>query len=178
MQKMSPEERKRQMLLKQLFESHAANLLVRLRRLSRNKELSEDSLQDLFLKLGGFELDKLELIVNEKGSLGAFLHTVAKNILVDKVRLLSSQNTFYKDFNSNVFLELIDEEHHVDNQSKMERMIVFRVFLEEKPILTQEAFEWFFKGYDCVEVAHVLDCSVNTIRTWKSRTIKEFLTIL
>ena len=131
-----------------------------------NKELAEDAVQNLFLKLW---LKKEE--IDETKPINRYLFTMLKNDLLNTLR--DSKKIIYllEDCLSMV-LEL--EDNSQNENLKQEQMNIIQQALEQLSPQRRKVFEMKVSGkYSNQEIADKLNLSINTIKFQYSQSLKQ-----
>ena len=125
-----------------------------------NKELAEDAVQNLFLKLW---LKKEE--IDETKPINRYLFTMLKNDLLNTLRD-SKKNIYLLEDCLSMVLELED--------LKQEQMNIIQQALEQLSPQRRKVFEMKVSGkYSNQEIADKLNLSINTIKFQYSQSLKQ-----
>ena len=131
-----------------------------------NKELAEDAVQNLFLKLW---LKKEE--IDETKPINRYLFTMLKNDLLNTLRDSKKNNYLLEDCLSMV-LEL--EDNSQNENLKQEQMNIIQQALEQLSPQRRKVFEMKVSGkYSNQEIADKLNLSINTIKFQYSQSLKQ-----
>ena len=131
-----------------------------------NKELSEDAVQNLFLKLW---LKKEE--IDETKPINRYLFTMLKNDLLNTLRD-SKKNIYLLEDCLSMVLEL--EDNSQNENLKQEQMNIIQQALEQLSPQRRKVFEMKVSGkYSNQEIADKLNLSINTIKFQYSQSLKQ-----
>ena len=130
-----------------------------------NKELAEDAVQNLFLKLW---LKKEE--IDETKPINRYLFTMLKNDLLNMLRD-SKKNIYLLEDCLSMVLEL--EDNSQNENLKQEQMNIIQQALEQLSPQRRKVFEMKVSGkYSNQEIADKLNLSINTIKFQYSQSLK------
>lgn len=131
-----------------------------------NKELAEDAVQNLFLKLW---LKKEE--IDETKPINRYLFTMLKNDLLNTLRD-SKKNIYLLEYCLSMVLEL--EDNSQNENLKQEQMNIIQQALEQLSPQRRKVFEMKVSGkYSNQEIADKLNLSINTIKFQYSQSLKQ-----
>ena len=131
-----------------------------------NKELAEDAVQNLFLKLW---LKKEE--IDETKPINRYLFTMLKNDLLNTLRD-SKKNIYLLEHCLSMVLEL--EDNSQNENLKQEQMNIIQQALEQLSPQRRKVFEMKVSGkYSNQEIADKLNLSINTIKFQYSQSLKQ-----
>lgn len=131
-----------------------------------NKELAEDAVQNLFLKLW---LKKEE--IDETKPINRYLFTMLKNDLLNTLRD-SKKNIYLLEDCLSMVLEL--EDNSQNENLKQEQMNIIQQALEQLSPQRRKVFEMKVSGkYSNQEIADKLNLSINTIKFQYSQFLKQ-----
>lgn len=131
-----------------------------------NKELAEDAVQNLFLKLW---LKKEE--IDETKPINRYLFTMLKNDLLNTLRD-SKKNIYLLEDCLSMVLEL--EDNSQNENLKQEQMNIIQQALEQLSPQRRKVFEMKVSGkYSNQEIADKLNLSINTIKFQYSQSLKQ-----
>ena len=131
-----------------------------------NKELAEDAVQNLFLKLW---LKKEE--IDETKPINRHLFTMLKNDLLNTLRD-SKKNIYLLEDCLSMVLEL--EDNSQNENLKQEQMNIIQQALEQLSPQRRKVFEMKVSGkYSNQEIADKLNLSINTIKFQYSQSLKQ-----
>lgn len=131
-----------------------------------NKELAEDAVQNLFLKLW---LKKEE--IDKTKPINRYLFTMLKNDLLNTLRD-SKKNIYLLEDCLSMVLEL--EDNSQNENLKQEQMNIIQQALEQLSPQRRKVFEMKVSGkYSNQEIADKLNLSINTIKFQYSQSLKQ-----
>ena len=131
-----------------------------------NKELAEDAVQNLFLKLW---LKKEE--IDETKPINRYLFTMLKNDLLNTLRD-SKKNIYLLEDCLSMVLEL--EDNSQNENLKQEQMNIIQQALEQLSPQRRKVFEMKVSlKYSNQEIADKLNLSINTIKFQYSQSLKQ-----
>ena len=131
-----------------------------------NKELAEDAVQNLFLKLW---LKKEE--IDETKPINRYLFTMLKKDLLNTLRD-SKKNIYLLEDCLSMVLEL--EDNSQNENLKQEQMNIIQQALEQLSPQRRKVFEMKVSGkYSNQEIADKLNLSINTIKFQYSQSLKQ-----
>ena len=131
-----------------------------------NKELAEDAVQNLFLKLW---LKKEE--IDETKPINRYLFRMFKNDLLNTLRD-SKKNIYLLEDCLSMVLEL--EDNSQNENLKQEQMNIIQQALEQLSPQRRKVFEMKVSGkYSNQEIADKLNLSINTIKFQYSQSLKQ-----
>ena len=131
-----------------------------------NKELAEDAVQNLFLKLW---LKKEE--IDETKPINRYLFTMLKNDLLNTLRD-SKKNIYLLEDCLSMVLELEDDSQN--ENLKQEQMNIIQQALGQLSPQRRKVFEMKVSGkYSNQEIADKLNLSINTIKFQYSQSLKQ-----
>lgn len=131
-----------------------------------NKELAEDAVQNLFLKLWLRKED-----IDETKPINRYLFTMLKNDLLNTLRD-SKKNVYLLEDCLSMVLEL--EDNSQNESLKQEQMNIIQQALEQLSPQRRKVFELKVSGkYSNQEIADKLNLSINTIKFQYSQSLKQ-----
>jgi len=130
-----------------------------------NKELAEDAVQNLFLKLW---LKKEE--IDETKPINRYLFTMLKNDLLNTLRD-SKKNIYLLEDCLSMVLEL--EDNSQNENLKQEQMNIIQQALEQLSPQRRKVFEMKVSGKYSNQIADKLNLSINTIKFQYSQSLKQ-----
>lgn len=159
-----------QKVFEKIYAQHYKRLCVFLMGYCSDKDIVEDVVQDVFVKLW---LNKEQLEI--KSSLTAYLFKVAYNLLMDNYREYKKHNKFLDSYYYNLMLSSLE----VDPKSDSERLHKLEECINKLPPKCKEVFlENKIKGLKYQEVAQKLKVSVKNVEAHISRALAYLRTCL
>ncbi len=152
-----------QKVFEEIYAQYYKRLCVFLMGYCDDKEVVEDVVQDVFVKLW---LNRSALDI--KTSLAGYLFKMAYNLLMDNYREFKKQNKFLDSYYYTVMTLSIDS----DAKSDLERLNKLEQCIEKLPPKCKEVFfENKMKGLKYQEVAEKLNLSIKTVEGHVSRAL-------
>lgn len=149
-----------------VYKTYAAQTFSLVFKYLLNKELAEDAVQNLFLKLW---LKKEE--IDETKPINRYLFTMLKNDLLNTLRD-SKKNIYLLEDCLSMVLEL--EDNSQNENLKQEQMNIIQQALEQLSPQRRKVFEMKVSGkYSNQEIADKLNLSINTIKFQYSQSLKQ-----
>ncbi len=154
--------RKNHLIFREFFESHYPALVVFAEKYVLNREVAEDIVQDVFIKV--YESD-LEFDTLDK--LKAYLYSSVRNKSINKLKhdkvierhkeeeILKSSESFFRD-------TLIEQETY---------RILYQT-VDKLPTQSRKIILLGLKGFSNPEIAEELNISVNTVKTLKLKSYR------
>ncbi|MXV51794.1 sigma-70 family RNA polymerase sigma factor [Pedobacter sp. HMF7647] len=141
-----------------LYDMYSASLFGVINRIIQHEELSEDILQETFVKIW----NSFPLFDSSKGRLFTWMVNIARNLAIDKVRSKDFKNTAKNQDIENT-VNLIDERQNtaLNPETLGVKELVGKLKPEQKSILDLV----YFRGYTHVEAAEELDIPLGTVKT-------------
>lgn len=155
-----------QLVFSIVYKTYAAQTFSLAFKYLLNKELAEDAVQNLFLKLW---LKKEE--IDETKPINRYLFTMLKNDLLNTLRD-SKKNIYLLEDCLSMVLEL--EDNSQNENLKQEQMNIIQQALEQLSPQRRKVFEMKVSGkYSNQEIADKLNLSINTIKFQYSQSLKQ-----
>ena len=155
-----------QLAFSSVYKTYAAQTFSLAFKYLLNKELAEDAVQNLFLKLW---LKKEE--IDETKPINRYLFTMLKNDLLNTLRD-SKKNIYLLEDCLSMVLEL--EDNSQNENLKQEQMNIIQQALEQLSPQRRKVFEMKVSGkYSNQEIADKLNLSINTIKFQYSQSLKQ-----
>lgn len=154
---------------RQLFETFHKPLCFFSNRILRNEMLSEDIVQEIFLKLWEMKSEDCYKIKAIK----SFLYVTAQNSCLNYLR----DQEIHDKHNQKLQMEELDEDGFLCRQIHAEVIAELFAAVEELPDKCKNIFvRSYFDSESEKEIAEALNISVNTVKTQKLRA-KEYLRV-
>lgn len=148
-----------------LFERHHARLYRYCLRMTGNRQVSEDLVQDVFMRML-----KYKATFKDDSQLGPWMFGIARNACVAYLRSAPPRHEVAEDVLEQTADEsLLDRDPAVDQQSELVRRALLALPVERREVLVLSRFE--FKTYE--EIARTLDCSVGAVKVRAHRAMKQ-----
>nr|WP_301286019.1 sigma-70 family RNA polymerase sigma factor [Lysinibacillus endophyticus] len=149
-------------MFEELVETYAESLIQVAYSYVKNKQMAEDIVQDVFIK--AFEKKSQ---FRGDSSYKTYLYKMTINRSYDYLRSWSYRNHFLTNKFSNLFgvHKSMDEFLVIED----ERAVIGNEVLKLKPKYREVVVLFYFKELKIEEIATILDCSINTVKTRLSR---------
>ncbi|WP_255508032.1 RNA polymerase sigma factor [Lysinibacillus sp. BW-2-10] len=149
-------------LFEELVEAHAESLIQVAYSYVKNKQMAEDIVQDVFIK--AFEKQSQ---FRGDSSYKTYLYKMTINRSYDYLRSWSYRNHLL----TNKFSNLFGVQKSVDDFVVLEdeRAVIGNEVLKLAPKYREVIILFYFKELKVEEIANILDCSMNTVKTRLSR---------
>ncbi len=158
------QQQKTQRTFKKIFETSNMQLFGIIIRIIKQKELSEDCLQEVYVKIW----HKIDSYIHDKSSAMTWMSTVARNHAIDYVR--KHQLPIQDDFELSVISD--EQLHFLDQLEQQQTNQHLNDCLQQlKPHVMNVLLMSYFKGLSYANIAKILDVPVNTIKTWMRRAM-------
>lgn len=149
-----------------LFERHHAKLFHFCLRMTGNRQVSEDLVQDVFTRM----LKHRRSFRPKKTAFGPWMFRIARNACIDHLRRSGRAPSLREDFDdlpstSPSVVARTEKQESVD----LLRRALMRLPVERREVLLLSRFQ--FKTYD--EIARSLGCSVSAVKVRAHRAVKE-----
>ena len=149
-----------------IYELYSKNIYSVIYVILRDEELTEEVLQDVFVKVWknatSYSIDK--------GRFYTWLLNIARNSAIDKTRSKSFKNSS-KNLSSDNFVSILGGH---DQLSERTDAIGIRKFMDQlKPLCIKLLDFIYFKGYTQVETAEAMEAPLGTIKTRARNCINE-----
>lgn len=141
-----------------LYENYSKSLYGIIYNLVKNKEESEDVLQDVFYKIW----NNIEQYNENKGRLYTWMVNIARNTTIDKLRSKGFNNS-QKNQNVDNFVYLLEDNSKTIN--KIDAIGINDFIKKLKPKCIQLIELLFFKGYTQQETSDELEIPLGTVKT-------------
>ena len=149
-------------LFEELVETYAESLIQLAYSYVKNKQMAEDIVQDVFIK--AFEKKSQ---FRGDSSYKTYLYKMTINRSYDYLRSWSYRNHLL----TNTFSNLFGVQKSMDDFLVIEdeRALIGNEVLKLKPRYREVVLLFYFKELKIEEIAIILDCSINTVKTRLSR---------
>jgi RNA polymerase sigma-70 factor (ECF subfamily) len=150
--------RKEERAFTQLYDMYSKSLFSVITNLVSDREEAEDVLQEVFVKIW----KNIETYNQSKGRLYTWMHNIARNTAIDKLRSKGFNNS-QKNLSSDNFVHLLDDSNKLTNKIDS---IGLRDFVKKlKPKCIQLIDLLFFKGFTQQEASEELEIPLGTVKT-------------
>ena len=141
-----------------LYRNYSESLQGVIFSILRDQELTEEVLQDVFLKIW----NNAESHDSKKGRLFTWMLRIARNTSIDVLRSKDFGNQ-KKNLSEALFVDILETNDRVDAQIDAQRMRTYIDKLKQK--CKQLIDLLYFKGFTQKETAETLDIPVGTVKT-------------
>ncbi|MEO4004840.1 MULTISPECIES: sigma-70 family RNA polymerase sigma factor [unclassified Flavobacterium] len=154
-----------------LYDSYAKSLYGIIYNLLKDREESEDILQETFVKIW----KNLDTYDESKGRFFTWLLNIARNSAIDRLRSKNFNNN-QKNLSSDNFVHILDDNARTMN--KIDTIGIQEFVKKLKPKCIQLIDLLFFKGYTQQEVSETLEIPLGTVKTQNRNCINELRNLL
>ncbi|KIX21956.1 RNA polymerase sigma-70 factor [Flavobacterium sp. 316] len=154
-----------------LYDNYSRSLYGVIYNLIKNKEESEDVLQEVFVKIW----NNIDSYNETKGRLYTWMLNIARNTSIDKLRSKGYNNS-QKNLSADNFVYMLE-----DNSKALNRIdaIGIKEFIKKlKPKCIQIIELLFFQGYTQQEASEELEIPLGTVKTNNRNCMNELRTII
>ena len=158
------QQNKTQRTFEQVYKLSSVRLFGVIIRILKRKELSEDCLQEVYVKIW----NRIDTYNAEKANMMTWMSTIARNHAIDYVR--KHELPIQDDFELSVIKD--DQVHFLDNleandANKQLRDCMGQLKAESKNVV----FMAYFNGLTYDNIAKAVGSPVSTVKTWVSRSL-------
>jgi RNA polymerase sigma-70 factor (ECF subfamily) len=154
-----------------LYDMYAKNLYGIIFNLLKDKEESEDVLQEVFVKIW----KNIESYNETKGRFFTWILNIARNAAIDRLRSKGHTNSL-KNLSADNFVHILDQNASANNKIDA---IGIREFVKKlKPHCIKIIDLLFFKGFTQQEAAEELEIPLGTVKTQNRNCISGLRTLL
>lgn len=152
-----------------LYDNYSAALFgIILKILNQDKEISEDLLQEVFIKIW----KKIDTYDSIKGTLFTWMLNIARNTAIDKVRSL--KNISIQSLDNNV--HIVDKIHQ--HKSVEDKIGIKEVVNKLKPEYKSIIDLAYFGGYTQEEISEELNLPLGTVKTRARAALSELRKVI
>ena len=155
---------KDQKALEKLYDLYSRIIYSIVLRIVKNQEDAEEILQNIFLQVW----ERADSFNGKKGTVYAWLITLARNKAIDKIRSKDFRNNTYT-FTFDYEIEIFENKYsglEIDSMIAQERSEYVRKALLQIPKEQREIIEMaFFEGYTQIEISEKLNLPLGTVKT-------------
>ncbi|MBP2833445.1 sigma-70 family RNA polymerase sigma factor [Aquimarina sp. U1-2] len=143
---------------KRVYDMYADNVYGIIYTIIKDKSLSEEVLQDVFLKIW----KNANSYSEKKGRFFTWILNIARNAAIDKTRSKSFKNTSQNQ-SADYFVDILE---HKDNfSSKIDAIGIKKYIASLEPLCKKVIDLLFFKGFTQKEASEELNIPLGTIKT-------------
>lgn len=154
-----------------LYDMYAKNLYGVIFNILKDKEESEDLLQEVFIKIW----KNIDSYNEGKGRFFTWILNIARNSCIDKLRSKNHNNS-KKNLSADNFVHILDYNTTVTN--KIDAIGIKEFINKLKPKCIKLIDLLFFKGYTQQEASDELEIPLGTVKTQNRNCINELRIIL
>jgi RNA polymerase sigma-70 factor (ECF subfamily) len=154
-----------------LYDMYSKSLYGIIFNLIKDKEESEDVLQEVFVKIW----KNIDSYNESKGRFFTWILNIARNTAIDKLRSKSHNNSL-KNLSSDNFVHILDNNASATN--KIDAIGIKEFVKKLKPKCIRLIDLLFFKGYTQQEASDELEIPLGTVKTQNRNCINDLRTIL
>ena len=154
-----------------LYDMYSKSLFAVIINLVKDREESEDVLQDVFVKIW----KNIDSYAEAKGRFYTWMLNIARNTAIDKLRSKNFNNS-KKNLSADNFVHLLDESNKLTNKIDSIGIMEFVQKLKPKCIAIIDLL--FFKGYTQQETAEELEIPLGTVKTQNRNCINDLRNFL
>ncbi|RZJ54103.1 MAG: sigma-70 family RNA polymerase sigma factor [Flavobacterium sp.] len=154
-----------------LYDMYSKSLYGIIFNLIKDKEESEDVLQEVFVKIW----KNIDSYNESKGRFFTWILNIARNTSIDKLRSKSHNNNL-KNLSADNFVHILDNNASANN--KIDAIGIKEFVKKLKPKCIRLIDLLFFKGYTQQEASDELEIPLGTVKTQNRNCINELRTIL
>jgi RNA polymerase sigma-70 factor, ECF subfamily len=147
-----------------LFERHHARLYRYCLRMTGNRQISEDLVQDVFMKMLKYKSN-----FRDDSAFQPWMFGIARNACVAHWRRASADTVLEEELEHAPHDDHTDDDHAGVQQADLVRRALLRLPPERREVLVLSRYE--FKTYE--EIASALGCSVVAVKVRAHRAIKQ-----
>ena len=154
-----------------LYDMYSKSLFAVIINLVKDREESEDVLQDVFIKIW----KNIDSYNESKGRFYTWALNIARNTIIDKMRSKNFNNS-KKNLSSDNFVHLLDDSNKLTN--KIDSIGIEEFVKKLKPKCIQIIDLLFFKGYTQQEASDELEIPLGTVKTQNRNCINDLRNFL
>lgn len=158
------QKNKSERIFKKIFELSNLQLFGVIIRILRKKELSEECLQEVYVKIW----HKADGYVEQKANAMTWMSTIARNHAIDYLRKreLPIQDDFELSIISDEQLDFLEELEQQQSKQQLNDCLQ-----QLKPEIMNVLLMSYFKGLTYENIAKIINVPINTIKTWTRRAM-------
>ena len=154
-----------------LYDMYSKSLYGIIFNLLKDKEESEDVLQEVFVKIW----KNIDSYNTSKGRFFTWILNIARNSSIDRLRSKGHNNS-KKNLSSDNFVHILD--YNTSTTNKIDAIGIKEFIKKLKPKCIRIIDLLFFKGYTQQEASEELEIPLGTVKTQNRNCINELRTIL
>lgn len=154
-----------------LYDMYAENLFGVIHNILKNKEESEDVLQETFIKIW----NNLDSYDESKGRFFTWILNISRNMAIDRYRS-KGFNNHKKNLSTDNFVDIVKGSYNLNAKTDV---IGISKFIEKlKPVCIKIIDLLFFKGFTQKEASEELNIPIGTLKTRNRACINELRNML
>jgi RNA polymerase sigma-70 factor (ECF subfamily) len=154
-----------------IYEMYSESIFGIIHAIVRDKELSEEILQDVFLKVW----DNAEKYSPDKGRFFTWLLNIARNAAIDKIRSKDYKQG-RQNLNSYFYVDILEEK--TSFSSKINAIGIKKYIKALKPFCKKIIDLLYFKGFTQKEASEELEIPLGTVKTRNRNCLNSLREIL
>ncbi|TRW27600.1 sigma-70 family RNA polymerase sigma factor [Flavobacterium zepuense] len=154
-----------------LYDMYSKSLYGVIYNLIKDREESEDVLQEVFVKIW----KNIDSYNETKGRFFTWILNIARNTSIDRLRSKSHNNSL-KNLSADNFVHILD--HNTSVTNKIDAIGIKEFINKLKPKCIKLIDLLFFKGYTQQEASEELEIPLGTVKTQNRNCISELRNIL
>ncbi|MDH7447116.1 RNA polymerase sigma factor [Aquimarina sp. 2201CG14-23] len=151
-------QQKNEKAFQRIYEMYAENIFGVIYNILRDETLSEEVLQDVFVKVW----NKGDSYSEKKGRFFTWILNIARNAAIDKTRSVAYKNS-QQNQTADYFVDILEEKSNFS--SKIDAIGIKKYIDVLEPICKKVIDLLFFKGFTQKEASEKLDIPLGTIKT-------------
>ncbi|SEL41693.1 RNA polymerase sigma-70 factor, ECF subfamily [Aquimarina amphilecti] len=151
-------QQKNERAFQRIYEMYSENVLGVIYNILKDETLSEEVLQDVFVKVW----NKADTYSEKKGRFFTWILNIARNAAIDKTRSTAFKNS-KQNQNADFFVDILEEKSNFS--SKVDAIGIKKYIEILEPICKKVIDLLFFKGFTQKEASEELDIPIGTIKT-------------
>ncbi|WP_299442905.1 sigma-70 family RNA polymerase sigma factor [uncultured Aquimarina sp.] len=151
-------QQKNEKAFQRIYEMYAENIFGVIYNILRDQNLSEEVLQDVFIKVW----NKADSYSEKKGRFFTWMLNIARNAAIDKTRSVAFKNS-QQNQTADYFVDILEEKSNFSG--KIDAIGIKKYINVLEPICKKVIDLLFFKGFTQKEASEELDIPIGTIKT-------------
>ncbi|WP_027392149.1 RNA polymerase sigma factor [Aquimarina latercula] len=151
-------QQKNEKAFQRIYEMYSENVLGIIHSILKDETLSEEVLQDVFIKVW----DKADTYSEKKGRFFTWILNIARNAAIDKTRSLGFKNS-QQNQTADSFVDILEDKNSFS--SKVDAIGIKKYIEILEPICKKVIDLLFFKGFTQKEASEELNIPIGTIKT-------------
>ncbi|TSE10480.1 MULTISPECIES: RNA polymerase sigma factor [Aquimarina] len=151
-------QNKNQAAFKRIYDMYSQNVYGIIYNIVRDEALSEEVLQDVFIKIW----NSAHTYSEKKGRFFTWILNIARNSAIDKTRSKSFKNTS-QNLTTDYFVDILEDKTNFN--SKIDSIGIKKYIAALEPLCKKVIDLLFFKGFTQKETAEELEIPLGTVKT-------------